>query len=145
MAPFRPYLLRAYYDWIVDNMLTPHIVVDAEFPQVVVPTQFVKDGQIVLNISPSAVVQFSMDNYELSFNARFGGQPMRVSVPIGAVLAIFARENGEGTVFPDEEFDDEALQEDEDANELSLATSTEPSPSSDKDKPKKPSHLKVIK
>ena len=99
MTPNRPYLLRAFFDWIVDNECTPHIVVDAGFANVQVPTQFVQDGQIVLNISPSAVTQFSLDLTQLSFNARFGGQPMQVYVPLGAVLAIYARENGEGTVF----------------------------------------------
>ena len=104
MTPNRPYLLRAFFDWIVDNQCTPHLVVNADFPAVQVPTQFVQDGQIVLNISPSAVTQFAMDNQQLSFNARFGGQPMQVYVPMGAVLAIYARENGEGTVFTAEEF-----------------------------------------
>lgn len=104
MTPNRPYLLRAFFDWIVDNQCTPHLVVNADFPAVQVPTQFVQDGQIVLNISPSAVTNFAMDNQQLSFNARFGGQPMQVYVPMGAVLAIYARENGEGTVFTAEEF-----------------------------------------
>ena len=104
MTPNRPYLLRAFFDWIVDNDCTPHLVVDADYPAVQVPTQFVQDGQIVLNISPSAVTQFSLDKNQLSFDARFGGQPMQVYVPIGAVLAIYARENGEGTVFTTDEF-----------------------------------------
>ena len=104
MTSNRPYLLRAFFDWIVDNECTPHLVVNADFPAVQVPTQFVQDGQIVLNISPSAVTQFSLDNTQLSFNARFGGQPMQVYVPLGAVLAIYARENGEGTVFTADEF-----------------------------------------
>ena len=77
MTPNRPYLLRAFFDWIVDNQCTPHLVVNADFPAVQVPTQFVQDGQIVLNISPSAVTQFAMDNQQLSFIARFGGQPMQ--------------------------------------------------------------------
>jgi stringent starvation protein B len=104
MTPNRPYLLRAFYDWIVDNDCTPHLVVNADYPAVQVPMQFVQDGQIVLNISPSAVTQFDMDNQQLSFNARFSGQPMQVYVPMGAVLAIYARENGEGTVFTQEIF-----------------------------------------
>ena len=90
-------------------------MVNADFPAVQIPTQFVQDGQIVLNISPSAVTQFSMDNQQLSFSARFGGQPMQVYVPIGAVLAIYARENGEGTVFTADEFLED---EDEFAAEL---------------------------
>ncbi|MBQ4834706.1 ClpXP protease specificity-enhancing factor [Pseudoalteromonas sp. MMG010] len=145
MTPNRPYLLRAFFDWIVDNECTPHLVVDANFPAVQIPTQFVQDGQIVLNISPSAVTQFSLDNTQLSFNARFGGQPMQVYVPVGAVLAIYARENGEGTVFTAEEFLDD---EDDFAPEFkSVETSTEYVETTPPEKPekKKGSHLRVIK
>jgi stringent starvation protein B len=140
MTSNRPYLLRAFYDWIIDNQCTPHLVVNAEYPSVVIPTQFVQDGQIVLNVSPTAVAQFNMDNHELSFNARFSGQPMRVSVPINAVLAIYARENGEGTVFTAEE--DELFEGDDveiqqiDTEELEQAK---------KPDSKKGSHLRVIK
>ncbi|WP_394192791.1 ClpXP protease specificity-enhancing factor [Pseudoalteromonas atlantica] len=146
MTSNRPYLLRAFFDWIVDNQCTPHLVVNADFPAVQIPTQFVQDGQIVLNVSPSAVTQFSMDNQQLSFNARFGGQPMQVYVPIGAVLAIYARENGEGTVFTAEEFledeDDFALQP-EPVELVDEPIIDEPeSPKPDK---KKGSHLRVIK
>ena len=145
MTPNRPYLLRAFFDWIVDNQCTPHLVVNADFPAVQVPTQFVQDGQIVLNISPSAVTQFAMDNQQLSFNARFGGQPMQVYVPIGAVLAIYARENGEGTVFTAEEFLED---EDDFAPDLeSVETSDEIIDETPPEKPekKKGSHLRVIK
>ncbi|SFC54783.1 ClpXP protease specificity-enhancing factor [Pseudoalteromonas denitrificans] len=141
MTSNRPYLLRAFYDWIVDNQCTPHLVVNAEFPGAVIPTQFVQDGQIVLNISPSAVAQFNMDNTELSFNARFSGQPMRVEVPIKAVLAIYARENGEGTVFTAEE--DEVFEGD-DVEIQEIDTSTSQSQEEPKTK-KKASHLRVIK
>lgn len=102
MTPNQPYLLRAFYDWIVDNDLTPYIVVNAMMPGVQVPEQFVKDGQIVLNISPSACVHFELDIQSLSFQARFGGQPHRIYMPSSAVLAIYARENGAGTVFTQE-------------------------------------------
>ncbi|CAM4117376.1 MULTISPECIES: ClpXP protease specificity-enhancing factor [Pseudoalteromonas] len=138
MTPNRPYLLRAFFDWIVDNECTPHLVVNAEYPAVQVPTQFVQDGQIVLNISPTAVTQFAMDNHQLSFNARFGGQPMQVYVPIAAVLAIYARENGEGTVFTQEDFPEEEVQAPE-----PVESETE-SVKSDTSK-KKGSHLRVIK
>jgi stringent starvation protein B len=145
MTPNRPYLLRAFFDWIVDNECTPHLVVDANYPAVQVPTQFVQDGQIVLNISPSAVTQFSLDNEQLSFNARFGGQPMQVYVPLSAVLAIYARENGEGTVFTADEFLED---EDDFAPELdpvSLSTSDVDEPAPEKPEKKKGSHLRVIK
>ncbi|BED90257.1 stringent starvation protein B [Pseudoalteromonas sp. MM1] len=145
MTPNRPYLLRAFFDWIVDNDCTPHLVVDADYPAVQVPTQFVQDGQIVLNIGPSAVTGFSLDMEQLSFNARFGGQPMQVYVPLGAVLAIYARENGEGTVFTAEEFLED---EDDFAPELeSVETSDEFIDETPPEKPekKKGSHLRVIK
>ncbi|CAH9063421.1 Stringent starvation protein B [Pseudoalteromonas holothuriae] len=138
MTPNRPYLLRAFFDWIVDNECTPHLVVNAEYPAVQVPTQFVQDGQIVLNISPSAVTQFAIDNHQLSFNARFGGQPMQVYVPIAAVLAIYARENGEGTVFTQEEFSEEQVQETPEPPVTAESEKSEP-------EKKKGSHLRVIK
>jgi stringent starvation protein B len=99
MTSNQPYLLKAFCDWIVDNGFTPYIVVDAYLPGVEVPTQFVKDGQIVLNISPSACVNLNVDLEGVSFQARFSGQPMQVFVPSIAVSAIYARENGAGTVF----------------------------------------------
>jgi len=109
MTSNQPYLLRAFFDWIVDNDLTPYIVVDATNNLVDVPQEFVKDGQIVLNISPSACVNFYLDKDGISFQARFGGQPRSLSMPCEAVLAIYARENGAGTVFASEA---EALSED---------------------------------
>lgn len=99
MTSNQPYLLRAFCDWIVDNGLTPYIVVDAELPGVEVPRQFVKDGQIVLNISPSACVNLNVGLEGVAFQARFSGQSMQVFVPSIAVSAIYARENGAGTVF----------------------------------------------
>lgn len=95
----RPYLARALFQWLLDNDLTPHVVVDAEHPQVEVPRQFVQNGQIVLNLSPNAVRDLAMENDAISFEARFGGQPMRVMVPSDALVAIYGRENGVGMVF----------------------------------------------
>jgi len=109
MTSNQPYLLKAFFDWILDNGLTPFIVVNAQLPGVVVPTQFVKDGQIVLNISPSACVNFHMDLEHISFQARFSGQPMLVTLPNEAVGAIYAKENGAGTVFADAEELQQAL------------------------------------
>ena len=108
MTSNQPYLLRAFFDWIVDNDLTPYIVVDATNELVDVPQEFVKDGQIVLNISPSACVNFYLDKDGLSFQARFSGQPRRISMPCHAVLAIYARENGAGTVFAAEPLEEAA-------------------------------------
>ncbi|KPU83251.1 peptidase [Psychromonas sp. PRT-SC03] len=98
----RPYLLRAFYNWIVDSECTPHIIVDATKSGVDVPQQFIEDGKIVLNISPCSVMQFSMDDNAIAFNARFSGHAMQVYVPVYAILGIYARENGAGTMFPDE-------------------------------------------
>ncbi|QHM73655.1 ClpXP protease specificity-enhancing factor [Mixta intestinalis] len=98
----RPYLLRAFYEWLLDNQLTPHLVVDINLPGVMVPLEYARDGQIVLNIAPRAVGNLELGNDEVRFNARFGGVPRQVTVPIAAVLAIYARENGAGTMFEPE-------------------------------------------
>lgn len=106
MKSSRPYLLRALYEWIVDNGCTPHVIVDAEIPRVDVPQQYVKDGQIVLNLAPTAVIELQMADDAVSFNGRFGGSPVDIFIPMGAVLGIYARENGQGMAFePDDETD----------------------------------------
>ena len=101
MTSSRPYLLRAVYEWIAENDLTPQIVVDAQQEQVRIPTAYVRDGKIVLNISATAVHGLSLGNEWVEFSARFGGTPFDVAVPVRAVLAIMARENGTGMSFPD--------------------------------------------
>ncbi|BEK76118.1 ClpXP protease specificity-enhancing factor [Enterobacter asburiae] len=107
LTPRRPYLLRAFYEWLLDNQLTPHLVVDVTLPGVLVPMEYARDGQIVLNIAPRAVGNLELANDEVRFNARFGGVPRQVSVPLAAVLAIYARENGAGTMFEPEAAYDE--------------------------------------
>ncbi|WP_333496274.1 ClpXP protease specificity-enhancing factor [Kluyvera sp. CHPC 1.251] len=107
LSPRRPYLLRAFYEWLLDNQLTPHLVVDIMMPGVNVPMEYARDGQIVLNIAPRAVGNLELANDEVRFNARFGGVPRQVSVPLAAVLAIYARENGAGTMFEPETAYDE--------------------------------------
>ena len=99
MNSSRPYLIRALYEWIVDNDCTPHLLVNADHPGVQVPEGFASDGQIVLNVSPNAVRQLHMDNDAVSFEGRFGGIAHSLFVPVPAVLAIYARENGQGMVF----------------------------------------------
>ena len=99
MNSSRPYIIRAIYDWIVDNDCTPHLLVDVEVDGVDVPQSYVSDGQIVLNISPTAVVGLEMGNQIVSFNGRFGGVATDIMVPIKAILGIYARENGQGMVF----------------------------------------------
>lgn len=137
MTANRPYLLRAFYEWIVDNNCTPYLVVDATFSGVKVPTQFVQNGQIVLNTAPSAVGNLQLANDAVTFNARFGGQPFALYIPVGAVLAIYARENGAGTVF--------TLEEEEDEADIFSNALEEDSPEPEPPKPKKASHLKVVK
>lgn len=103
MSSNRPYLIRAFFDWIVDNDCTPHIAVDAERGGVKVPHNYVKDGEIVLNIAPRAVADLQINGEGISFSGRFGGIPKDIYVPIEAILGIYARENGQGMMFPPEE------------------------------------------
>lgn len=103
MTSSRPYLLRALYEWIVDNNLTPYILVDAFIDGVDVPEGFIQDGKIILNIAPHAVQQMEMGNDVLGFAARFSGISQSISVPIAGILAIYANENGQGMVFNDED------------------------------------------
>ncbi len=132
MTSSRPYLIRAMYDWIVDNGMTPHLLVDAEMPEVIVPRQYVDDGKIVLNVAPAAVDSLRLENDYIGFRARFAGTPMEVMLPVSAVMAIYARENGQGMMFSE---GDERGGGDERASD---------SPSPDKPTSSR-SHLKVIK
>lgn len=166
MKSSRPYLARALYEWLLDNELTPYLVVDATQPGVEVPRQFVQNGQIVLNVAPMAVRDLFMENQAIGFNARFGGQPMQVMIPTPALIAIYARENGAGMVFGHEpELDAEGFDEHDDSSdesesagseaskpELTLTESTPDTPSSDSseadtsaEKPKKKPTLRVVK
>lgn len=95
----RPYLIRAIYQWATDNGYTPHLLVAADYEGVAVPREYVREGRITLNISPMAVQSLDLQSEPLWFSARFSGRPFDVQVPSGAVLAVFARENGEGIVF----------------------------------------------
>jgi stringent starvation protein B len=136
MNSSRPYLIRALYEWIVDNDCTPHVLVNAEYPSVQVPQGFANDGQIVLNISPSAVRHLHMDNDAVSFEGRFGGVPHSLYVPVAAVMGIYARENGQGMVFDLEPaVDDEDLDGDDDM----------PPPDDEPPRPTGRPSLKVVK
>lgn len=103
MKPRRPYLLRAIHEWISDSLCTPHVVVDANAPGVEVPRGYAKDGKIVLNVSWNATANLKLGNDELTFSGRFGGASMAVRVPMQAVLAIYARETGQGMIFADDD------------------------------------------
>ncbi|MFT7223265.1 MAG: stringent starvation protein B [Cellvibrionaceae bacterium] len=100
MTSSRPYLIRALYEWIVDNNCTPHILIDALAEDVLVPQDYINsDGQLVLNISPSAIADYVIDNHKLFFRTRFGGLQTDISVPCHAVIGIYAKENKQGMIF----------------------------------------------
>ncbi|PIE37527.1 MAG: ClpXP protease specificity-enhancing factor [Gammaproteobacteria bacterium] len=103
MPSSRPYVIRAMYEWIVDNGCTPYLVVDASVRHVDVPQQYVKDGQIILNISPVAVMGLELESEAITFSGRFAGKHTAVYIPTGAVVGIYARENGQGMVFDPED------------------------------------------
>lgn len=102
MTSNRPYLIRAVYEWINDNSMTPYLLVDAGHAGVKAPVQSIKDGRIVLNIAGRAVTQLSLGDQEISFLARFGGVSQPVRVPVSAVLAVYAQESGQGMALPEE-------------------------------------------
>ncbi|MEL0585521.1 MAG: ClpXP protease specificity-enhancing factor [Candidatus Thiodiazotropha sp. (ex. Lucinoma kazani)] len=129
MSPNRPYLIRALYEWLVDNDTTPYLMVNAEYEGAEVPRQFVDDGRIILNVDPSAVSELEMGNEWISFSARFGGAAEEILIPPGAVMGIYAKENGQGMLFPDEEVN------------LGQEPEDEPDPT----KPSKRPSLKVVK
>lgn len=105
MKPRRPYLLRALYEWILDSDEVPNILVDTEVPGVVVPTEYVQDGQIVLNISPTAVKDLSLGNDYVMCFGRFSGRNFEIVLPIESIRAIYCRDSGQGLAFEDEAFD----------------------------------------
>jgi len=125
MTSNRPYLLRGLYEWISDNDLTPHVLVDAGVAGVDVPQHTVQKGKVVLNIAASATEQLQLDNETISFKARFSGKPYPITIPMEAVIAIYARENGQGMMFAVEE--------------------SPGGPDDDVDNPPPRSHLKVVK
>ena len=102
MTSLKPHLFSAVYDWIVENNLTPHLLADATIPGVVVPAEFIEDGKIILNISPSAAQNPIISQDLVGFNASFNGKMRTVTVPIVAIMAIYAKENGKGMIFDPE-------------------------------------------
>lgn len=155
MTSHRPYLLRALYEWISDNGMTPHLLVDAAKSGVQVPSQSIKDGKVVLNVAERAVSQLHMGNDVISFSARFGGVSFPVSVPVSSVLAIYARETGQGMALPDDglaDSDPDGDAPEVEGSTVSLSTvPTQPSGDDDDDGgPSRPSpprsgHLRVVK
>lgn len=158
MTSHRPYLLRALYEWIADNGMTPHLLVDATRPNVQVPVHAVKDGKIVLNVAERAVSHLEMGNDLIRFSARFGGVSHPVSVPVQAVLAIYARETGQGMALPDDVHaaageGSADLEESGDTTTVTLsAVPSESAPEGDDDGPHTPTptprrggHLRIVK
>jgi stringent starvation protein B len=145
MSSNRPYLLRAIYDWISDNNLTPYVLVDAGFEGVRVPPQVIKNGQVVLNLAMRAVANLDLGNEWISFQARFSGVSQSIHIPVQAILALYAQENGQGMMFPaDEAADAQAAPS---PSSPPAGISDEPSPPDDGgDKPKRGApHLRVVK
>lgn len=141
MSSSRPYMVRAIHAWITDNGLTPYIVVDATLPMVTVPVAHIDEGKIVLNCGYDAVVGLSIENDWISFSARFSGVSEDISFPPDAVRAIYARENGQGMVFPDDpEFEAAAAAPTEPLKPAS-PKSASPKPAEKKGKPS----LKIVK
>lgn len=99
MTSSRPYLIRALYEWIADNDMTPYLLVDAGYPDVMVPTQYIQDGRIVLNVASHAVNHLGLGDDAVTFDARFAGVSESIYIPTPAVIAIYAMENGQGMVF----------------------------------------------
>ncbi len=139
MSSHRPYLLRALVEWINDNGMTPHLMVDAGVPGVQVPASAVKDERVVLNIAERAVMRLHIDNEAVSFTARFSGVSFPVNVPIAAVLAVYARETGQGMALPDDIPGAESATPDDD--DTPPTTPPEAPPPSGK----RPSFLRVVK
>lgn len=143
MTSTRPYFVRALYEWILDNQCTPYLLVNANYPSVQVPQEHIKDGRIILNLSPSAIRGLVMDNERVEFSARFGGVPRSLYLPIGAILAIYAKENGRGMFFDENEFPipDQAV-----PAAASVLQAEDPSPEDGgNSKGKKRPSLKVVK
>ena len=136
MTSHRPYLLRALYEWISDNDMTPHLLVDAGQPGVQVPAHTIKDGRVVLNIAARAVSTLELGNDAVRFTARFGGVSHPVHVPVSAVLAIYARETGQGMAMPEESATEGSADE---PTPPSDPGGNEPAP------PKRGGHLRIVK
>jgi stringent starvation protein B len=105
MTPLKPYLIRSVYEWIVDNDLTPHLLVNADNNKGMLPVDYIEDGKIVLNMRPQAIQGLTLGNEFIEFNAKFSGKPMQIAASVNAVMAIYAKENGKGLVFDQENVD----------------------------------------
>lgn len=128
LTPTRPYMVRAIFEWLEDNNLTPHIMVDATQPNVTVPVEYVQDGRIVLNIASRATGNLVINNDFINFHARFGGVSQELWVPMQAVMGIYARENSQGMFFDPTEYDNAPQSE---------INASQPAESNDTQRPKR--------
>ncbi|HBF61808.1 MAG TPA: ClpXP protease specificity-enhancing factor [Gammaproteobacteria bacterium] len=145
MKPRRPYLLRALYEWIVDCDEVPNILVDTEVAGVVVPTEYVQDGQIVLNISPSAVRDLSLGNEFVMCSGRFAGRSFEITLPIESIRAIYCRDSGQGLAFEDEDFAAaESLVTEQETSVLNPEVAAEETAVKDGDAEKKGPNLRLV-
>lgn len=142
MKSVRPYLFRAFLDWMVDNQLTPYIRVNATMRNVEVPQQYVQHGVIVLNIAPEAVEGFKILPNSIQFKARFSGVSHTIRVPMFAIEAIYANENGKGMVFHPEPGD---AVEDAELEAETMTSSTTSASATGAKKPPRKSHLSLVK
>lgn len=134
MTSSRPYLVRAMYQWIVDNGMTPHLLVDVSIDGVQVPVEHIQNGKIILNVAPMAISSLVLGDDEITFSARFSGKPQALYIPVDGVLAVYAKENGQGMMFSE---DDGAVSSDDDKD-------PDPGSGSKAVKVKRPS-LRVVK
>ena len=139
-TPLQPYLLIAYYEWMVDNGWTPQVLVDCSHPEVDVPQQFANDGKIILNIAPEAVANLELNHDYLSFSARFSGKSLNIYIPMNSIVAIYARENDQGIMFSPNMYGDDDAPKSTDDNGNDDGPDDEP-PTPPKGKP----NLKVVK
>jgi stringent starvation protein B len=137
MLSNKPYLIRAFYEWIVDCQSTPLLVVDATMPRCNVPQEYVENGEIILNISPDAIRDLKVNRNVVEFKASFSGIAHLISVPIRAVLAIYAEENGQGMFFDVENEEDTDWEEE-------VMTTAQPEAGSNSTQEKRKSHLKLV-
>lgn len=138
MKPLRPYLYHAYYQWILDNDNTPYLLVNCSYPDVDVPQEFVRDGKIILNITPRSIGNYVVNDDAISFSARFQGEVRNLYIPFGATEAIYAQETGDGVMFQAEEYYSEN-------SYLARQESSKATISPTKKAPKKSGHLKLVK
>jgi stringent starvation protein B len=145
MSSNRPYLLRALYEWINDNNLTPYILADATYPDVLVPKSSVKDGKVVLNIAMRAVAALELGNQALSFSARFSGVSQSIYIPVEAIIAIYAQETGQGMMLPPDDPQSEQHTHSESLEQHEQESDQEPGDEEPPPSPPKSGHLRIVK